>query len=132
MLSYSVYILQNPEGKLYIGQTENLEDRLKRNNEGRSRSNNPAPVPWDFIILMPDFTLYILRNLKGKFYIGQTSNLEERLTRHNTNRPKYTRNKGPWTLVYQKSYPTRAEAMKREKQLKKWRRELLLKLIDQR
>ncbi len=75
------------------------------------------------------YSVYIIQNPVGKFYIGQTNNLNDRLLRHNIGRSKYTRDKGPWQLVYQEVYQTRAEAMKREKQLKKWRRELLTNLI---
>ena len=78
---------------------------------------------------MSEFTVYILQNPTGKFYIGQTSNLEDRLKRHNEGRSPFTKGKGPWKLVHQETFPTRAEAIKREKQLKKWRRELLLRLI---
>jgi putative endonuclease len=67
----------------------------------------------------------------GKFYIGQTSNLEDRLKRHNEGRSQFTKGKGPWNLVYQEQYSTRTEAIRREKQLKKWRKELIQRLIDQ-
>ena len=34
---YYVYVLQNSHsGQFYIGQTNNLEDRVKRHNEGRA------------------------------------------------------------------------------------------------
>ena len=36
-MSYFVYILRNHRNKLYIGQTKNLQERLKRHN-----SNNGA------------------------------------------------------------------------------------------
>ncbi len=75
------------------------------------------------------YIVYILQNPDGKFYIGQTNNLNNRLRRDNEGRSKYTRAKGLWELVYQEAYPTRTEAMKRERQLKKWRRELLTNLI---
>ncbi|NQT29977.1 MAG: GIY-YIG nuclease family protein [Candidatus Saganbacteria bacterium] len=38
-MGYFVYILRSQkDGKLYIGQTANLEDRIKRHNEGRVMS----------------------------------------------------------------------------------------------
>ena len=52
------------------------------------------------------------------YYIGQTNNLEGRLIRHNQNRCKYTKNKGPWNLVGYKIYQSRSEAVQFEKQLK--------------
>lgn len=69
------------------------------------------------------FTVYVINNDSGKIYIGQTSNLDKRLLRHNgvlrSNTRSYTRiNKGSWRVVYQEKYNTRQEAIKREKFLK--------------
>lgn len=69
------------------------------------------------------FYVYVIRNEKGKIYIGQTSNLEKRLARHNGDLPSksgsYTRvNKGVWKVVYKEGYTNRLEALKREKYLK--------------
>ena len=80
-------------------------------------------------VIMSTFTVYILQNPEGKFYIGQTNDLEDRLRRHNEGRTRYTKGKGPWQLVYKEEYEIRGEAMIREKQLKKWRRSLLDTLI---
>ena len=65
------------------------------------------------------FFVYVLRSLStGKSYIGQTSNLKRRLQEHQEGIVRYTRGKGPWSLVYTEEYPTRSQAMKREKSLK--------------
>ena len=43
---FFVYILEATESKrYYIGQTENLEGRIKRHNEGRNLSTR-AYIPW--------------------------------------------------------------------------------------
>jgi putative endonuclease len=43
---FFVYILEAEESKrYYIGQTENLEERLKRHNQGRNLSTK-AYIPW--------------------------------------------------------------------------------------
>ena len=43
---FFVYILEARESKrYYIGQTENLEGRVKRHNEGRNLSTR-AYIPW--------------------------------------------------------------------------------------
>lgn len=61
------------------------------------------------------FHAYVIKNnIKGKIYIGQTSDLENRLKRHNG----LLKNKGLWILAYSEKYDTRQEAMKREKWLK--------------
>lgn len=47
------------------------------------------------------FTTYIIESLKdGRLYIGQTNNIHDRILRHNSNRNKATKNKGPWRLIY--------------------------------
>ncbi len=67
--------------------------------------------------------MYILRSAQsGKFYTGQTNDLDRRMQEHNDplhNAHKYTtRNAGPWELLHSEEYATRPEAMKREKWLK--------------
>ncbi|MFD2561031.1 GIY-YIG nuclease family protein [Aquimarina rubra] len=43
---FIVYILFSESlNKYYIGHTANLEDRLKRHNQGRSKSTKPG-MPW--------------------------------------------------------------------------------------
>ena len=65
------------------------------------------------------YHVYILRSIKsGKPYVGQTSNLEQRLSTHNNGQSPYTRGRGPWELVYSEEFETRSEAMKRERFLK--------------
>ena len=69
------------------------------------------------------FWVYVIINNKDKIYIGQTSNLENRLNRHNgflsNKKTSYTHiNKGLWEVVYQEEYTSRKEAVMREKYLK--------------
>ena len=69
----------------------------------------------------PAFWVYILQNPQGTYYIGQTDDLDGRLTNHNrTDKTsgKFTRKNGPWTLVWSEEHPTRASAMARERQIK--------------
>ncbi|MEE9167613.1 MAG: GIY-YIG nuclease family protein, partial [Candidatus Neomarinimicrobiota bacterium] len=58
-------------------------------------------------------------------------NIKTRLTRHNEGRVPFTKNKGPWKLVYTEGFDSRSEAMRREKQIKKWSRNQLVKLIEE-
>ena len=65
------------------------------------------------------FTVYILYSFsKDKYYIGQTNNLIHRIERHNENRVRATKFRGPWQLLYSEEYATRGEALKRERFLK--------------
>lgn len=65
------------------------------------------------------FTVYVLQSEKnGAFYIGQTSDVEARLKRHNSGTERATRGRGPWKLVYSERVASRAEAMAREREIK--------------
>jgi putative endonuclease len=65
------------------------------------------------------FTVYVLVSTStGKLYVGQTQDLPRRLSEHQTGLAHYTRGRGPWSLVLTEYYPTRAQAMRREKSLK--------------
>ena len=66
------------------------------------------------------FSIYVLKSLKnGRRYIGYTINLDKRLKEHNEGKNISTRNRGPWEIIYfEKKFPTREAAMKREKELK--------------
>ena len=65
------------------------------------------------------YYIYILKSsTTGKLYTGSTQNLEARLKAHNDGLSPYTKGRGPWELMYSEEYPTRSEAMKREKFLK--------------
>ena len=71
------------------------------------------------------YYVYAVYNKKhGKFYIGQTDNLEVRLRLHNKKEfvNSYTaRFDGEWTLIYTEQVSDRKEALRREKQLKSYR-----------
>ena len=68
------------------------------------------------------YYVYILEsNTKGRFYIGQTINIKERLHKHNSGYVKSTKPYIPWKLIYTESFNKRSESMKREKQIKSWK-----------
>ena len=65
------------------------------------------------------FHTYILESATtGMLYIGQTSNVEKRLARHNAGGSRFTRGKGPWRLLFSVSFETRSEAVLMENKLK--------------
>ena len=69
-----------------------------------------------------EFIVYILfSETKKKFYIGFTSNLEERLVRHNQKSKGFTGNVNDWKVVYTENYKTKEVAHKRELQIKSWK-----------
>jgi putative endonuclease len=65
------------------------------------------------------FFVYILQSKKDfSFYIGQTNDLDARLSKHNDGFSKYSSSKMPWRLVYFEKFDTRTEAIKRENEIK--------------
>ncbi|MGV8018066.1 MAG: GIY-YIG nuclease family protein [Ignavibacteria bacterium] len=79
---------------------------------------------------MPYFTYILKSTIVDRFYIGSTSNLENRLIHHNSGHSRSTKKYIPWEIVYFEEYKTRSEAIKREYALKRIRnRETLLKII---
>ncbi len=65
------------------------------------------------------FFVYVLRSQStGRLYTGFTSDITQRLGQHNDGITKSTKSGGPWQLVHQKGFSTRAEAMARERELK--------------
>ena len=82
--------------------------------------------------MKPNYT-YILRCADGTLYTGWTNDLEKRLAAHNAGTAaKYTRPRRPVPLVYQEAFPTKEEAMRRERQIKRLTRAEKLALIQSR
>ena len=65
------------------------------------------------------YSIYVLRNPEGKFYIGVTDDVPRRLAQHNDGISKWTRGKGPWLLVWQQGDLTLSQARKLENALKR-------------
>ena len=62
------------------------------------------------------YYVYILQSLKDdKTYVGYTSNLDERLKRHNSGQATATKDRRPLKLIYSEELETIAEAKDRER-----------------
>ena len=69
------------------------------------------------------FYVYILRCSDGSYYTGHTDNLEARVNSHQIGRiAGYTAKRRPVTLEFAEEFPTRIEALERERQIKGWSR----------
>mgnify|MGYP003303466464 CR=1 FL=1 len=74
--------------------------------------------------------VYMLRCGDGSLYTGWTNDLQRRLTAHRSGKGgKYTRSRLPVELVYSESCETKQQAMSREAQIKKLRRQEKLALL---
>ena len=76
--------------------------------------------------------VYILASQRnGTLYIGVTADLVRRVWEHRTGMVDgFTREYGVHRLVYAEFHATMADAITREKRLKKWRRAWKLELIE--
>ena len=62
------------------------------------------------------FHVYVLRSEKtGRRYVGSSQDLEKRLREHNSGQSLATRHGAPWKLIHHEEFPTRAEAVRRER-----------------
>ena len=78
--------------------------------------------------------VYILRCADNSLYTGVTTDIEKRLKQHNgleKNGAKYTRGRQPVTLVYQENSHSRAEACKREHDIKSLKKREKEHIIEQ-
>ena len=78
------------------------------------------------------FFTYILQCNDGSLYVGSTNNLEKRLKQHNNSKygAHYTKIRRPVVLKYSENFTTLREARQREIELKGWKREKKLMLIQ--
>ncbi len=69
-----------------------------------------------------EFQVYILYSeIKNRYYIGFTSDLESRITRHNQKSKGFTGNVNDWKLIYTEHFKTKEEARQRELKIKSWK-----------
>jgi putative endonuclease len=65
------------------------------------------------------YQVYVAQNPKGKFYIGLSENVAERLRQHNCGVSKWTRSRGPWRRVWTAQPMTLGNARRLETFLKR-------------
>ena len=76
------------------------------------------------------YCVYILTNRTGTLYVGVTDDLARRLWQHRSGEfPGFTSRYGLDRLIYYESFDWIEEAIAREKQIKRWRRDKKIKLI---
>ena len=69
--------------------------------------------------MAPYYRVYVLQNAAGKFYIGVTEDVAQRLAQHNAGGSQWTKGKGPWRLVWQSELMLLSAARKFENHLKR-------------
>lgn len=76
------------------------------------------------------YHVYIILCEDGSFYTGYTKNVDSRLRLHfNGKGARYTRMHKPKKLVYTERFSSRAQAMRRERSVKKMSRRQKVELV---
>ncbi|MEX0724602.1 MAG: GIY-YIG nuclease family protein [Gracilimonas sp.] len=81
---------------------------------------------------MPYYTYIITNSKKSTFYVGMTNSIPERILEHGSNAGKPETFAGRYHcffLLYYEEYKYVEDAIRREKQIKKWSRKKKLDLI---
>jgi putative endonuclease len=87
-------------------------------------------MPKKFIMI---FYVYIIfSEILNKYYIGYTSNIKERIRKHNSNHKGFTGKNNDWKLKHLEPFDNKIQAILREKQIKNWKsRTAIERLIQQ-
>jgi putative endonuclease len=65
------------------------------------------------------YFVYVLQSQKDKKnYIGSTSDIKKRIAFHNAGLQRSTRTRIPFELIYNEEFPSKWEALRRERYLK--------------
>lgn len=77
------------------------------------------------------YYLYLLQCRDNSIYTGITNDVAGRFKKHKEGRGgSYTRSHGAKKIIYTEEYKTKGEALKREMEIKNWRRGQKLLLIS--
>jgi predicted GIY-YIG superfamily endonuclease len=65
------------------------------------------------------YRVYVLENASGKYYIGLSDDVARRVRQHNAGISRWTKGKGPWSLLWASDSLSLSEARKLENKLKR-------------
>ncbi|MBI2514693.1 GIY-YIG nuclease family protein [Candidatus Wolfebacteria bacterium] len=76
------------------------------------------------------YFVYLVLCKDKSIYTGITNNLKRRLKQHQSQKAgSYTRSHKAVKILHTEQFPTKSQALRREAEIKSWRREKKLKLI---
>ena len=65
------------------------------------------------------YRVYVIQNREEQFYVGLSEDVARRVEQHNTGQSRWTKGRGPWTIVWQSDKLSLSEARKLENRLKR-------------
>ncbi|GGG98066.1 GIY-YIG nuclease family protein [Staphylococcus pragensis] len=81
---------------------------------------------------MDNHYVYIIKCKDNSLYTGYAKDVDARVATHNAGKgAKYTKTRRPVELVYQETYTSKSEAMRREYEIKTFTRQQKIKLIEE-
>ena len=76
------------------------------------------------------YFVYMLKCRDASIYTGITNDLDRRFAQHQAGKgARYTSAKGAVKILFTERHPSRSSALKREAEIKRWKREKKLQLI---
>ena len=77
------------------------------------------------------YIVYIIYSASlNKFYVGYTGDeMNVRLKKHNANHKGFTGKNVDWMIKYTEEFETKYDAMKREKEIKRWKSRLKIQKL---
>jgi putative endonuclease len=77
------------------------------------------------------YIVYIIYSASlNKFYVGYTGDeMNVRLKKHNANHKGFTGRNADWMIKYTEEFETKYDAMKREKEIKRWKSRLKIQKL---
>lgn len=74
--------------------------------------------------------VYVLKCLDGSLYTGASNNLEKRFLDHKNGKGgRYTKSHRVIKLVYSEKLATKSEALKREAEIKSWKKDMKIRIL---
>ena len=70
---------------------------------------------------MAHFVYIVHSTSRNRFYIGASSQPEERLKKHNNRHKGFTASAADWKIVHREEFENKTEALAREKEIKSWK-----------
>ncbi len=142
LITNSIYTCRDSQ----VGQGTCLKNRLCQSDSDSRHLASPSQtwlrsvlefsIPAQIMLALSktnvNYYIYIIRCKDGSLYTGYTRDINERVRQHNFTRygAKSIRGRLPVELVYSETYTTKTEALKREIEIKGWRKEKKEQLIN--